>query len=125
MSKSSDLNIIKQLEQELGVTLKKVKIGEIDKRETLASGYWGKQAYAPDEEGRVIGLDLDFLELTNKQVRLISQLHFLEFAYSHDKRITFKTNMWDFGGQPIQYMLHQYFLTPRSHPPGIRKVKAN
>ncbi|NIO87249.1 MAG: hypothetical protein GTN53_21445, partial [Candidatus Aminicenantes bacterium] len=28
-----------------------------------------------------------------------------DFAYSHDKSITFKTNIWDFGGQPIQYML--------------------
>ncbi|MGD2087946.1 MAG: COR domain-containing protein [Candidatus Aminicenantes bacterium] len=37
-----------------------------------------------------------------------------DFAYSHDKKITFKTNIWDFGGQPIQYMLHQYFLTSRS-----------
>ncbi len=37
-----------------------------------------------------------------------------DFAYSHDKNITFKTNIWDFGGQPIQYMLHQYFLTSRS-----------
>ena len=33
MSKSSDLEIIKQLEKELGVALKKVKIGEIGKKE--------------------------------------------------------------------------------------------
>ncbi len=28
--------------------------------------------------------------------------------------IDFRTNMWDFGGQQIQYMSHQFFLTPNS-----------
>jgi internalin A len=28
--------------------------------------------------------------------------------------IEFRTNMWDFGGQQIQYMSHQFFLTPNS-----------
>ncbi len=37
-----------------------------------------------------------------------------EFPYHRDKGIAFKTHIWDFGGQPIQYMLHQYFLTSRS-----------
>ncbi len=37
-----------------------------------------------------------------------------KFDYKHDKRITFNVNIWDFGGQHIQYMLHQYFLTSRS-----------
>lgn len=38
-----------------------------------------------------------------------------QFEYTKDnKAITFKVNIWDFGGQHIQYMLHQYFLTSRS-----------
>ncbi|MCX6580115.1 MAG: ADP-ribosylation factor-like protein [Candidatus Aminicenantes bacterium] len=37
-----------------------------------------------------------------------------KFDYKYDKSIIFKVNIWDFGGQPIQYMLHQYFLTSRS-----------
>jgi internalin A len=37
-----------------------------------------------------------------------------EFPYDRHKGITFQTRIWDFGGQPIQYMLHQYFLTSRS-----------
>lgn len=28
--------------------------------------------------------------------------------------ITFKANLWDFGGQMIQYMTHHFFLTPRA-----------
>ena len=31
-----------------------------------------------------------------------------------DQNIGFRTNMWDFGGQQIQYMSHQFFLTPNS-----------
>lgn len=37
-----------------------------------------------------------------------------DFPYHLDKKITFSTNMWDFGGQQIQYMSHQFFLTPNS-----------
>jgi len=36
------------------------------------------------------------------------------FDYVKDKQIGFKANIWDFGGQVIQYMTHQFFLTPRS-----------
>ena len=36
------------------------------------------------------------------------------FKYGKDNSITFTSNMWDFGGQQVQYMLHQFFLTPRS-----------
>ena len=36
------------------------------------------------------------------------------FPYANDPTIQFKANLWDFGGQEIQYMLHQFFLTPRS-----------
>jgi len=36
------------------------------------------------------------------------------FPYLKDNSIAFKTNLWDFGGQDIQYILHQYFLTERS-----------
>ncbi len=31
-----------------------------------------------------------------------------------NQNINFRTNMWDFGGQQIQYMSHQFFLTPNS-----------
>ena len=34
-----------------------------------------------------------------------------EFEYEN---IKFRVNMWDFGGQQIQYMSHQFFLTPNS-----------
>ena len=31
-----------------------------------------------------------------------------------DKDIVFNASIWDFGGQDIQYMIHQYFLTEKS-----------
>jgi|GEM_PF-463870 len=31
-----------------------------------------------------------------------------------NKAVNFRTNMWDFGGQEVQYMSHQFFLTPNS-----------
>jgi len=34
------------------------------------------------------------------------------FSYLGEQEITFSTNLWDFGGQEIQYMTHQFFLTP-------------
>ncbi|MDX1809592.1 MAG: COR domain-containing protein, partial [Sulfurospirillaceae bacterium] len=36
------------------------------------------------------------------------------FPYTKNKKIIFRTNMWDFGGQQVQYMSHQFFLTPNS-----------
>ena len=36
------------------------------------------------------------------------------FPYTKDNTIEFKANLWDFGGQEIQFMLHQFFLTARS-----------
>ncbi|HAS41853.1 MAG TPA: hypothetical protein DCS93_15340 [Microscillaceae bacterium] len=36
------------------------------------------------------------------------------FPYVNNQEVNFKANLWDFGGQEIQYMLHQFFLTPRS-----------
>ena len=38
----------------------------------------------------------------------------LEFPCHKDNCVTFRANLWDFGGQEIQYMLHQFFLTSRS-----------
>ena len=37
-----------------------------------------------------------------------------EFPYAKDRSISFKANLWDFGGQEIQYMTHHFFLTPRA-----------
>jgi small GTP-binding protein len=40
-----------------------------------------------------------------------------EYAFPYKfngKEIDFKAKMWDFGGQQIQYMSHQFFLTPNS-----------
>jgi signal recognition particle receptor subunit beta len=34
------------------------------------------------------------------------------FELKDNSNITFQTNIWDFGGQEIQYMTHQFFLTP-------------
>lgn len=34
------------------------------------------------------------------------------FPHPHKPDTTFTTNIWDFGGQQIQYMTHQFFLTP-------------
>ena len=36
------------------------------------------------------------------------------FNHPEDKKEKFFVNLWDFGGQEIQYMTHQFFLTPRS-----------
>ncbi|MEK7851631.1 MAG: COR domain-containing protein, partial [Deltaproteobacteria bacterium] len=36
------------------------------------------------------------------------------FPYMKDNKITFHASLWDFGGQDIQYMIHQYFLTGKS-----------
>ncbi len=37
-----------------------------------------------------------------------------EFPFSGNNDITFHASIWDFGGQDIQYMIHQYFLTGKS-----------
>ncbi len=37
-----------------------------------------------------------------------------EFPFNEDSSIDFKANLWDFGGQEIQYMTHHFFLTPRA-----------
>jgi len=36
------------------------------------------------------------------------------FPCTTNKDISFSANLWDFGGQQIQYMTHQFFLTSRS-----------
>ena len=36
------------------------------------------------------------------------------FPFIGDNTITFHASFWDFGGQDIQYMIHQYFLTGKS-----------
>ncbi|MFK7946857.1 MAG: COR domain-containing protein, partial [Saprospiraceae bacterium] len=36
------------------------------------------------------------------------------FPYYKDNSLDFITNLWDFGGQEVQYMTHQFFMTPRS-----------
>ena len=36
------------------------------------------------------------------------------FKHTDKKEVDCLVNMWDFGGQEIQYMTHQFFLTPRS-----------
>ena len=36
------------------------------------------------------------------------------FPFISNTSINFKTNLWDFGGQDIQYTLHQFFLTSRA-----------
>jgi GTPase SAR1 family protein len=35
-----------------------------------------------------------------------------EFPHPQKPDTPFTTNIWDFGGQQIQYMTHQFFLTP-------------
>ena len=37
-----------------------------------------------------------------------------QFPMPHKPEITFSANLWDFGGQEIQYMTHQFFLTSRA-----------
>jgi internalin A len=44
----------------------------------------------------------------------ISIMEGWEFPYQKDGTILFKANLWDFGGQEIQYMTHHFFLTPRA-----------
>ncbi len=36
------------------------------------------------------------------------------FPYQNDQVFDFIANIWDFGGHQIQYMIHQFFLTPGS-----------
>ena len=53
----------------------------------------------------------------DKKVKSTVGVNILEgwaFPYAKDKNITFKANLWDFGGQEIQYMTHHFFLTPRA-----------
>lgn len=38
----------------------------------------------------------------------------LPFTHTHIGDNTFHANLWDFGGQELQYMTHQFFLTPRA-----------
>jgi internalin A len=38
----------------------------------------------------------------------------LQFKHKLIGDITFNANLWDFGGQELQYMTHQFFLTPRA-----------
>ncbi|HOY21182.1 MAG TPA: COR domain-containing protein, partial [Haliscomenobacter sp.] len=38
----------------------------------------------------------------------------LPFSHSLIHENTFHVNLWDFGGQVLQYMTHQFFLTPRA-----------
>lgn len=37
-----------------------------------------------------------------------------KFLYQKDKKNEIVTNFWDFGGQNIQYALHQYFISPEA-----------
>ena len=37
-----------------------------------------------------------------------------EFAHPAFTKVNFRANIWDFGGQHIQYMTHQFFLTPNA-----------
>lgn len=58
-------------------------------------------------------LDKDY-ELKNKSNEISTigiDIKKYEFEYEN---IKFRVNMWDFGGQQIQYMSHQFFLTPNS-----------
>lgn len=34
------------------------------------------------------------------------------FPHPEERYVEFSSNLWDFGGQEIQYMTHQFFLTP-------------
>ena len=38
----------------------------------------------------------------------------LPFQHVNIGKNTFHANLWDFGGQDLQYMTHQFFLTPRA-----------
>jgi internalin A len=38
----------------------------------------------------------------------------LPFKHTHIGENIFNANLWDFGGQELQYMTHQFFLTPRA-----------
>ncbi|MCP4580314.1 MAG: hypothetical protein GY839_01755, partial [candidate division Zixibacteria bacterium] len=48
--------------------------------------------------------DMDQKSTTGIEVRQ-------NWAFSIDRKKGFKAHIWDFGGQQIQYMLHQFFLT--------------
>ncbi|NEU82354.1 COR domain-containing protein, partial [Nostoc sp. UIC 10630] len=53
----------------------------------------------PNDEKSTLGIIVDFG---------------YNFKYFKDQSISFRANIWDFGGQEIQYALHQFFLTTDS-----------
>jgi len=54
---------------------------------------------------------LDKNEKSTLGVTITPNLPFTITIANSDKPIDFKAHVWDFGGQEIQYMLHQFFLT--------------
>jgi len=61
-------------------------------------------------------LDKDYILTTKDNTEPTIGIDIKEhtFKYTQDESINFRANMWDFGGQQVQYMSHQFFLTPNS-----------
>lgn len=102
------LNFFQQIEEQEGtVPLYEAKlliVGEPGAGKTTLQKKLDNPAYFVPPEG----------DKTTESTIGISILEGWEFPYTKDHNITFKANLWDFGGQDIQYMTHHFFLTPRA-----------
>jgi Leucine-rich repeat (LRR) protein len=87
----SDIEIIRQMEAKLGITLKQVTPEAITQKEDL--GYLkGLRAYALDEQGRVRGLSLDYLYAVSDVIgyfQHLQQMTFLSLRGYNDEDYTF------------------------------------
>jgi internalin A len=76
---TSDLELIKQLEKEIGIKLEERKLEEIDE--------YNKHGYASGENGEVVGLNLDEIELKPVPVS-VSKLRHLKKLSLYDTKLT-------------------------------------
>lgn len=63
---------------------------------------------------KILDKNYELTSIDNNESTLGINIKKYEFPYVKNNEIVFRTNMWDFGGQQVQYMSHQFFLTPNS-----------
>ncbi|OQY02096.1 MAG: hypothetical protein B6I26_01855 [Desulfobacteraceae bacterium 4572_130] len=116
----SDLDIIKKIQKILNIKLKKLK-----------GIRFFEQGYILDQNNKVTKLSLyqckiknlnSIISLLQDLTNLTTQRYFSpikinkinnisNWKFKINDKTNFKAHIWDFGGQQIQYMLHQFFLT--------------
>jgi internalin A len=50
----------------------------------------------------------------NYAIKSLDETHGINIHEGLELKNGFRANLWDFGGQALQYMTHQFFLTPRA-----------